>query len=205
MTSFICIADPTTTTEVLISNLGLSVEGFNIMEMHSEEGKDIGIEKAKEIIRFTSKKPLSGTNKVILIYQAHKLTHEAQNALLKTLEEHADFINIILTTHSEGGLLETVVSRCKKVYIKDTKATIKNTKNTLSQLLALDLGHRSVYIAKLAKKEKPEILEVLHHWIREAQETQQFENAEKIIITLRDLENTNVNTRLALEVLAFNC
>jgi len=51
--------------------------------------------------------------KVFIIEDAHLMTEEAANSLLKTLEEPAAQSVIMLTTSNTSGLLETVVSRCQ--------------------------------------------------------------------------------------------
>ncbi len=77
--------------------------------------KEIGVERAREVKRFTQLQPLRGKIKVALIDDAHMLTVAAQNALLKTLEEPPDHSLLILISHSPDALLPTVRSRCQRV------------------------------------------------------------------------------------------
>lgn len=203
MATYLCITNSSKTlcTDITAA-LSMTVPAFNTLEIYSEEGKDIGIDKAKEVSRFTHKPPMSGGQKLAIVYDAHKLTLEAQNALLKTLEEHPEYIDIVLVTRSEGGLADTVLSRCKKVTLTN-KGKQKKLKETLASLLEMDTGARVAMSLKLSKKEKTDIIEILHAWIAEAHELGRYETAGTIVTTLTDLENTNVNTRLALEVLMF--
>ena len=53
--------------------------------------------------------------KIYIIDKAEKMTLEAQNALLKTLEEPPDYAIIILVTNNKEGLLPTIRSRCEIV------------------------------------------------------------------------------------------
>lgn len=57
--------------------------------------------------------PMRSPYKVYIIDEAHMLTKEAFNALLKTLEEPPRHVVFILATTEEGKLPETVVSRCQ--------------------------------------------------------------------------------------------
>ena len=57
-------------------------------------------------------KPYQGPYKVYLIEEAEKMTVQAQNALLKTLEEPPEYGVIILMTSSLEALLPTIQSRC---------------------------------------------------------------------------------------------
>ena len=53
--------------------------------------------------------------KIYIIDKAEKMTLEAQNALLKTLEEPPEYAIIILVTNNKEGLLPTIRSRCEIV------------------------------------------------------------------------------------------
>lgn len=75
--------------------------------------KMISIEEIREVIRFFSTSPLEAPFKIVFIPNAHKMGNEAANALLKTLEEPAEFGILILTTAARRMLLPTVVSRCR--------------------------------------------------------------------------------------------
>jgi len=106
--------------------IGLPANGFAgypyKMMIVSEEGKAIGIETVREIEHFLSLKvPGAGQAKhsrVIIIDNAHLLSNEAQNAMLKTLEEPPAGTFIILTADNEKALLPTIRSRAQSISIK---------------------------------------------------------------------------------------
>lgn len=77
-----------------------------------EEGS-IKIEAIRLLQRDLQLKPYEGTQKVYIICDADKMTPQAQNALLKTLEEPPEYATIILLTTNATSLLPTVVSRCQ--------------------------------------------------------------------------------------------
>jgi hypothetical protein len=79
----------------------------------------IGIEAVRQIERFLSLKvPGQKTYKrVIIIEKAERLSLEAQNALLKTLEEPPKDTLIILTTTHVSGLLPTIRSRAQTIIV----------------------------------------------------------------------------------------
>lgn len=60
-------------------------------------------------------KPINGERKVYILNDAEKMTQEAQNCLLKTLEEPPAYAVIILITSNEAALLLTIKSRCLKI------------------------------------------------------------------------------------------
>lgn len=76
------------------------------------ESLSLGVSDVRKAIEFLH----LGKNKTVLIKSAELLTEEAQNALLKTLEEPPIGAELILETPSEDLLLETVRSRCQVVY-----------------------------------------------------------------------------------------
>ncbi len=57
-------------------------------------------------------KPYSGSRKVYLMNEAEKMTVQAQNALLKTLEEPPEYAVLLLLTSNINALLPTILSRC---------------------------------------------------------------------------------------------
>ncbi|EGT4908283.1 DNA polymerase III subunit delta' [Clostridioides difficile] len=82
--------------------------------------------------------------KIYIINNAEKMTVEAQNALLKTLEEPPNYAIIILVTNNKESLLETIKSRCdiikfSPIPIEDLKRYLMNTgiEEERAQLLAI--------------------------------------------------------------------
>jgi DNA polymerase-3 subunit delta' len=78
-----------------------------------KDKKSIGIEEIKSIIQETTKKPYEGNKKVIILYNADKMTEAAQNAFLKTIEEPPKGIFIILLCEKLENVLDTIKSRCQ--------------------------------------------------------------------------------------------
>ncbi|MGL4847645.1 MAG: DNA polymerase III subunit delta' [Clostridium sp.] len=73
----------------------------------------MGVDEVREIIEEVNKKPYEGDKKVIMIYSGEKLTVQAQNALLKTIEEPPKGVFIIILTTTLEQMLETIKSRCQ--------------------------------------------------------------------------------------------
>ena len=81
----------------------------------NEEGQTIKIEYIRPVVEKIIEKPIVSNKKVYIINDADKMTEEAQNCLLKTLEEPPEFITIILISSNENLLLNTIKSRCMKM------------------------------------------------------------------------------------------
>ncbi len=82
---------------------------FSIIE---PDGNSIKIEQIREFQKKVSEKPIISNKKVYIINDSDKMTVEAQNCLLKTLEEPPEFVTIILIGSNENSFLSTIKSRC---------------------------------------------------------------------------------------------
>jgi DNA polymerase-3 subunit delta' len=80
-----------------------------------QDKKVIRIDQIREINRHLAFSPVIGRYRVIIIVPAEKMTDEAANAFLKTLEEPPPRNILILNARDPGDLLPTTVSRCQKV------------------------------------------------------------------------------------------
>ncbi len=67
----------------------------------------------EKLINSMATSPFESTRKVFIIDDCDMMRLESQNALLKTLEEPPEYINIILVTSSSSKLLPTILSRCQ--------------------------------------------------------------------------------------------
>jgi len=79
------------------------------------QGDSIKIEQIREAEKILQYKPLEAKWKGLLIEDADKMTVEAANAFLKSLEEPPPWTVIILITQSSDALPSTVRSRCQKI------------------------------------------------------------------------------------------
>lgn len=75
-------------------------------------GNNIKIEQIREMQKKVVEQPIISKNKVYIIDNADLMTREAQNCLLKTLEEPPEFVTIILIGSNESNFLSTIKSRC---------------------------------------------------------------------------------------------
>jgi uncharacterized protein (DUF1778 family) len=87
-----------------------------ILDLSNSTEESIGIDVIRTIQSFVSLRSLTkNTRRVVLITHADTLTTEAQNALLKILEEPPEGVSFILTVHSVDALLPTVLSRAEVI------------------------------------------------------------------------------------------
>ncbi len=76
------------------------------------DGNSIKIDQIRFLQKKIQEKPIISNKKVYLIDEADQMTTEAQNCLLKTLEEPPEFAIIILIGSQENAFLPTIKSRC---------------------------------------------------------------------------------------------
>lgn len=107
---------------------------FNIIK---PDGK-IKIDQIRQMLEKVYEKPIISDKKVYIIDDAETMTVEAQNCLLKTLEEPPEYIVIILITSNESNLINTIKSRCLKL----TFNPLEN--NEIKQYLEKNLDFQNV-------------------------------------------------------------
>lgn len=91
----------------LLFNSGTNPD-FYVVEA---EGSSISVDDIRKMQQDISIRPMYSGKKVYLIAEAEKMTVQAQNCLLKTLEEPPAYAVIILTASNSNSLLETIRSR----------------------------------------------------------------------------------------------
>ncbi len=85
---------------------------IGVDDIRNQLNNDIGI------------KPYSSPYKIYIIPDADKMTEQAQNALLKTIEEPPEYAVILLLTNNMESLLPTILSRCVTLNLKPVKTEL---------------------------------------------------------------------------------
>lgn len=162
----------------------------------------LGIEQAKIIKEHFSLKPFQAKGRIVAFEDASNLTIEAQNALLKTIEELPTEGMLLLGAPSEYKFIPTLLSRCQVIKIQDTSDKIQVNKHNqeIEKLIAATIEERFEYIEKL--KEKEEFLHSLVSYFHKNLSTN-IKNKEytKSLLQAEEWANQNVNIRAILEYL----
>lgn len=96
----------------IILNGDLDREYVDIINYKTEKAS-FGVEDVRGLIEEVQKKPFQSNKKVIIIHHGNKLTTQAQNALLKTIEEPPSGVYIMILCESLELILDTIKSRCE--------------------------------------------------------------------------------------------
>ncbi|MDO5344162.1 MAG: DNA polymerase III subunit delta' [Lachnospiraceae bacterium] len=95
----------------------------DIIYITHEKPNSIGVDEIREqLVNDIQIKPYNGKYKVYIVAEAEKMTVQAQNALLKTLEEPPAYAVILLLTVNASILLETIRSRCVLLNLKPVQS-----------------------------------------------------------------------------------
>lgn len=120
----LCQSDDSKPCEICKSCIELKNDNNpDFIQIEPKDG-NIKIDEVRNIQQKVLEKPVISDKKVYVITDADTMTKEAQNCLLKTLEEPPKFVTIILTGSNENMFLNTIKSRCTKIYfskIEDEK------------------------------------------------------------------------------------
>ncbi len=126
------------------------------------DGNSLKIEQIRDLQKKVQEKPIISNKKVYIIDDAEKMTTEAQNCLLKTLEEPPSFVTIILIGNNENAFLSTIKSRCMILHFQPIEDELmkqyleKNYGITNLTQSQLDMFQGSIGKAILLKDKKKE-------------------------------------------------
>ena len=97
----------------------------DIIYVSHEKPNTIGVDDIRtQVINDIVIKPYSSRYKVYIIDEAQKMNQQAQNALLKTIEEPPAYAVILLLTTNADSFLPTILSRCITLNLKAVKADV---------------------------------------------------------------------------------
>lgn len=168
----------------------------------------ITIKQVRTIEAFLSRKPIKQESNIVVISEADKLTLQAQNAILKTLEEPPPNSNIVLLSPTKHHLISTIISRCQLIKLNsnlklssaDNSEQLKIfnqiTKSSISQRISL-----AVEYAK-NKDQALTLLENQLHFIKDS--IMDYPELVSLVLTSINQLKANVNPKLVLEVLFFS-
>ncbi len=196
----------------LLKNLNVAENSVDFMLIEqSSEKLSIGIEVTRELKKWLSVKPFNSENKLAVIKRADLLTIEAQNSILKQLEEPNPNHYIALVLENPQSLLPTVLSRCEVISDRSYKQ-----KSEFTEFTILSKTEQFKYVENLLKISDTSVLnqniknflkELLLFFEKELLNTP-FDKKIRDDIALVEqtsiMINANVPKRLALENLLIN-
>lgn len=162
--------------------------------------KTTKIDDIRSLQESTKYGPTNGSKMIVVVEHAEKITIEASNAFLKTLETPPNGVSFILLTTHLPSIIKTIQSRSQSLFIpNESERQAPENAINLDTFLSKSLTKRMDYAADLAK-DKDLAKAQLYVWLENTiQSSGNIKHtADTIINTLQKLEY-NVNTRLQLE------
>jgi DNA polymerase-3 subunit gamma/tau len=132
-----CVKGPTATPCNECDSCREITAGNSMDVIEIDAASNRGIDQIRELRDMVRYAPSGGKHKVIILDEAHMLTDEASNALLKTLEEPPDRVIFVMATTQPEDLAETIRSRSQHFHFR-----------------ALSFAEISDALAAIAKKEE---------------------------------------------------
>ncbi len=182
-------------------NIVINPTSINTLVLNTDKNS-LGIGDLEEILPWVSVK--SDYEKLVIIEEAEKLTPEAQNSLLKVIEEPPEDSLVILITANSDLLLETILSRCILISENITdKVNLQLHVDLAEEFLKSDYLKKLAIIDRLAKNEsRQEILIFLTEILKKIPKTisnfSKLESTKKAYLGIK--KGTNV--KLTLEAIS---
>lgn len=153
----------------------MAIEPEIIEKKDIKKISDINLEKINNLRHWASLFPYKSPRKIAVINYAERMTNEASNALLKTLEEPPSRTIFILITSFPDLILPTIISRCEKIKLPalalkkifcsaDLTEKYQQIVKNLKDLLRADLAVKYKYAEKLSKN-TTEAKDELKFWL----------------------------------------
>lgn len=149
--------------EILNTAVDLLTTNQDYMFVSYDEGKSsIGVDTAGSIVAKASLKASYGEYQVCVVDHMDSMTKEAQNKLLKTLEESA---MVVIGVCYEDNIIPTVKSRMKKIVISENKELPDDVRMIFDGVIASMCGEHPEEILsmlRLVKEKDPESFFAVH-------------------------------------------
>lgn len=167
------------------------------VKVYPKNNEKLLVSDSNEIVAEAYVKPVNLPNKIFIIKNFDVSTEEAQNKLLKILEEPPKNVYFLLHAKSEDRVLPTIKSRCDKIKINplDEKTIEKFSQNTLANILGGGYVGRTVALSK--NEDLKKIVEFAVSLFTELKTSKQVIKFSKTFLELKD------NLNLILEVMSF--
>ncbi|PMP82572.1 MAG: hypothetical protein C0175_03345 [Caldisericum exile] len=142
-----CVNGPTDTPCLKCDNCVSIANGTSLDVIEIDAASNRGIDEIRSLKEHVQYVPVSSKYKVYIIDEAHMLTPQAFNALLKTLEEPPQNVVFILATTEADKIPPTIISRCERLYFKPI--SIQGLSNKIKEITKLEGAQISDAAAEL--------------------------------------------------------
>ncbi len=151
-------------------NIISQIKNSVISDFNMLDGKDSNTQKVRDFFLDIEKKPLILENKIYIIDNFDMLNDSAQNVTLKTLEEPPKYAIIVIKASNINSIIDTVRSRCQKIYLgEDNFDNINEIDEKINELANniikdTEISKYTIYYAKYRDKiTRDNVVEILRY------------------------------------------
>ena len=158
-----CVKGPTAEPCGVCDSCREIAAGTSLDVIEIDAASNRGIDQIRELREMVRYAPASSRSKVVILDEAHMLTGEASNALLKTLEEPPDRVTFVMATTQPEDLVDTIRSRSQHFHFRAltfAEITARLEEIARKEELKVDAGALAV-IARMAEGSMRDALSLL--------------------------------------------
>jgi len=215
MLSLLVISDDESSAITFAKDI-CTTEGIDSFDMTFIDVENtLGIEEIRNVQKKIFLKPFKGEKKAIILQKAHLATIEAQNALLKILEEPPANTRIIVLASSKEAFLPTILSRCKIIVLdKPVTSHQKYDESDIDMdMIEKASISKKLFLAQQVSENKQDALSFLKSAIALARKRmlektfadsssqKEIEHLTLLLEMYQTLSKTNTNARMIFEQL----
>lgn len=151
----------------------------DVISLGNDKKSSIGVDEIRTINKDVILKPVECEYKIYIVRDAHQMTEQAQNALLKTIEEPPSYVYFLLLCDNAKKLLQTIRSRAQIIRVN------KESKNKASE-------EHDLFVKALIKGDNLEILRISNLFSSSREKFKEFLEVSKInLVKIADDSSSN--------------
>ncbi len=180
----------------------------DLYRLEPEKGrKTIGVQQVRGLFEPLSAVPAMEGNRVVLVFDAERMTHATQSAFLKTLEEPPEN-TVFLLTGNENNLLPTVRSRCQILRLSPPEIPADAEMQKKAEKLISALSSKKMLDCNqfpVGKTERPKLDELLERMAQvcanrfKSEEKGEYSQAVGVLIEAKRRLNGNANAKMLVD------
>lgn len=183
--------------EKVLQEFELKQDHPDVLYIQAEE--KLGVEQARRIKEHFLLKPYQAKGRGVVVEDLSNITPDAQNALLKVIEEPPEEAILLFGTTSTHHLLPTFLSRCQIIEFGNTTDHI-TTFPDIEKLLTQDTAERFKLVEKTDDKDAL-LSQLLRYVEQELIKKPEYVHFAKIVLEMERFQKAHVNVRGILEYL----
>lgn len=167
--ALLCVGGDVNENRRVIDYIACELQGSEVPPDVSVHVGSMSVEEARDIVRRASLSPYVGPYSIYIIMDAHELSRESANTLLKCIEEPVHSTLFLLSATSQGAVLPTIASRCSVLRVagaalRGAGVFDDSARANLIEFEEGDIAVRLNIAEKMHKLPREEVALILEAW-----------------------------------------